>query len=286
MKAPTRLFESGTETEQRLVRALRSARPSAASRRRMALAVGVGVGVGVGAATVGASAASAATATATSISAVTSKSATWLASFGLGKVVGTIAVGALVASATVAEVAHVQGSPGQAVMTVRTEVTHAPEALRTRGQARGSEPIHELAKDAPIPSELAPARPTPPTRPALETKPEPLAETPPTPAESASPPPALTLGDETLELGEAQRALDGGHAEEALALLERHDRDFPNPVLDLEADFLRIEIFAALGRTSEARSRGQSFLRAHSAAPQARRVQTLLSEIDTSLQKP
>jgi hypothetical protein len=96
----------------------------------------------------------------------------------------------------------------------------------------------------------------------------------------------LTLSDEIAALDGARRALDANQAREALALLDRHDRDFSPAALDVEASVLRIQALAALGRTGEARSLASSFLLAHPDLPQARRVKTLMSNIDTPSSNP
>jgi hypothetical protein len=307
MSGPMRISERGTKTEQRLVRALKNERLSGASRERMAAAIGIGVGVGIGAtaASVSAAATAGTASTAASLGAVTSKSATWLGSLGIAKIVGAVVVGGILASATVAEFAHVGGWAGERSPTVQAEPRRpsAPAPVRTSAPMSQGGAAPDLPPGVPVGAGVAkeplPPPPVPPVAPvprarAAEATSGTLAIAPYGPKREESSEqkrenaqaPGPTLGDETAELEQAQRALGADRAADALALLDRHDRDFPSPMLDLEADLLRIEVLAALGRTREARARGEAFLAAHPGAPQARHVQTLLSKIDGASNNP
>jgi hypothetical protein len=62
-------------------------------------------------------------------------------------------------------------------------------------------------------------------------------------------------------LGQAQAALSG-NPERALSLSEQHRRRFPHGLLVQEREVIAIEALARLGRTAEAKTRGERFLRA------------------------
>ncbi len=73
-------------------------------------------------------------------------------------------------------------------------------------------------------------------------------------------------------LGEAHAAIQGGQAERALVLLEEHARRYPNGALGEEREAARIAALCEVGRTVEARSAADRFLRASPLSPHAGRV--------------
>jgi hypothetical protein len=71
------------------------------------------------------------------------------------------------------------------------------------------------------------------------------------------------LTEELGALDRARVALAGGDARRALDELEAYDRRFTNGRLQLEAEVLRIDALAKVGRKDAARSRAEAFLRRH-----------------------
>src|SRR5262245_9668972 len=79
----------------------------------------------------------------------------------------------------------------------------------------------------------------------------------------ANAPAAVLLREELAALDHARLALAGGNARRALEELEGYDRRFPGGRLQLEAEVLRIDALAKLGRKDAARQRAEVFLRRH-----------------------
>jgi hypothetical protein len=97
------------------------------------------------------------------------------------------------------------------------------------------------------------------------------------PAASAAPAPEPPNAEETLThevatLRAARAALRAGQPARARALLDEHDRRFPQGRLGIEAEVLRIEALALSGDTGAARVRAQQFLARHPDTPYASRV--------------
>jgi len=78
--------------------------------------------------------------------------------------------------------------------------------------------------------------------------------------------------DESLLIASARTALRSGNAAFALQLLERAESRFPQGILVQEREALRVESLAALGRTAEARTRADAFVRAYPKSPHLGRV--------------
>jgi hypothetical protein len=72
-----------------------------------------------------------------------------------------------------------------------------------------------------------------------------------------------TLSDELGALDRARLALAGGDARRALDELDTYDRRFPAGRLQLEAEVLRIDALAKVGRKDAARQHAEAFLRRH-----------------------
>jgi hypothetical protein len=82
--------------------------------------------------------------------------------------------------------------------------------------------------------------------------------------QTQAPAPRETMLTEELgALDRARVALAGGDARHALDELETYDRRFPSGRLQLEAEVLRIDALAKVGRKDAARSRAEAFLRRH-----------------------
>jgi hypothetical protein len=72
-----------------------------------------------------------------------------------------------------------------------------------------------------------------------------------------------TLTDELGALDHARLALAGGDARRALDELDAYERRFPGGRLQLEAEVLRIDALAKVGRKDAARQHAETFLRRH-----------------------
>jgi len=80
------------------------------------------------------------------------------------------------------------------------------------------------------------------------------------------------LTEELSALDHARLALAKGDAHRALAELDGYDRRFPAGRLQLEAEVLRIDSLAKLGRKDAARQHAEAFLRRHPNSVLATRV--------------
>jgi hypothetical protein len=81
-----------------------------------------------------------------------------------------------------------------------------------------------------------------------------------------------SLTRELAAIDRARLALAGGDARRALGELDLHGRVFPRGRLALEAEVLRIDALAKVGRRAEARQRAEAFLRLHPNSVLATRV--------------
>ena len=85
-----------------------------------------------------------------------------------------------------------------------------------------------------------------------------------------------SLTRELAALDGARLALSAGDARGAMAQLEAHQRNFPRGRLALEAEVLRIDALAKIGRTTEARQHAHTFVRLHPNSLLATRVRAHL----------
>jgi hypothetical protein len=155
--------------------------------------------------------------------------------------------------------------------------TRAPSVAHAVPSGRAVEPAQAEAPRAPV---AAPAAdPTPSASFPVEP-----GERAGDPASRAEPAPSVgsALTEELLAFGLAQRALERGDAGEALAALDRFEREFPRATLAQEAEVLRIEALAEAGRTAAALTRARAFLAAHPSVPAARRVGSLVARLSPS----
>jgi hypothetical protein len=128
----------------------------------------------------------------------------------------------------------------------------------------------------------APA-PVPAPAPVIEATPLPASEPEPadTPlsmrsrqhASRRSPP---SLRAELALIDRAHSALDGQRPRDALAALDRHDREYRKGALTPESAALRVEALVALGRNGVAVRLGERFLAEHPMSPLSGRVATLI----------
>jgi outer membrane protein assembly factor BamD (BamD/ComL family) len=84
-----------------------------------------------------------------------------------------------------------------------------------------------------------------------------------------------TLAAEVARLDAARTALEIGAFDEALRLVTRFHRDFPNGELATEADVLRIEALSARNDQAGARREAARFLERHGNDPHADRVRQI-----------
>lgn len=142
-----------------------------------------------------------------------------------------------------------------------------------KNEARANEP-------APAPLEANPeVAPDPAGVPIVPEPPEEQAEPEPPPrpkprkhTAKPEPKPEPTLEDELLLFKRAKTAADSGRTNEALSLLDRHAKEFPNGVFRLEAQVVRAEALCAAGRTSAAIKLRDRFVDGHPSHPLASRM--------------
>jgi hypothetical protein len=129
---------------------------------------------------------------------------------------------------------------------------------------------------------VAPAATTATTEPATTASVRPRAPTKavttatiaPAPSVRPAERPASEVGSEVLLIEGAHAALRAGNAERALDLLDEHARRFPSGALGEERDAARVACLCAAGRTADAASARDRFLRAFPDSPQAAGVQS------------
>lgn len=317
MIEPKRLLDGGgTELEQMLISAGRSARPSRASRWKTGLVLAlasIGVAPRLAAAALSRAGGSGAIA------------AKWLA-LGLGVATTGAAVGTLVARNVHGDRAPA-GEPAHAVIRLQAperlalaepgaaahlESIEGEPGAKARLDSTESEPVagEHVAEAAQAPAAATPSvapprfasgsrgaesrrhgtvRPgsgttsaqvdSPPAK-ASPNAMAPQAEKPAAPAlpERATPSKgAPALSDELKELDRARAAVAAGDARGALSELDRYGRDFPNGMLRQEAMVLRIEALHAAGDDATARSLVDRFTAAYPDSAHARRLRSLVA---------
>jgi len=104
-----------------------------------------------------------------------------------------------------------------------------------------------------------------------------VAEPAPAPAAGATPTAAL-LTEELGALDHARVALVNGEGRRTLDELDAYDRRFPSGRLQIEAEVLRIDALAKLGRKEAARQRAEAFLRRHPNSVLATRVRAHVAD--------
>jgi len=89
---------------------------------------------------------------------------------------------------------------------------------------------------------------------------------------------ATLLTEELGALDHARLSLANGDARRALEELEAYDRRYPQGRLQIEAEVLRIDALAKVGRKDVARQRAEAFLRHHPNSVLATRVRAHLAD--------
>lgn len=98
------------------------------------------------------------------------------------------------------------------------------------------------------------------------------------PAQGARAAPAAMLSEELGALDRARLSLANGDTRRALDELDGYDRRFPGGRLQLEAEVMRIDAFAKVGRKELARQHADAFLRRHPTSVLATRVRAHLAD--------
>lgn len=235
MEDPIRFSDGEDDAAKRLMLSMRDEKPPEGAMNRALLAVGVTTAAVV---TTGSALGTGATSA--------GKSLTWLALkwVGAGAVLG-LAVGT---GATL-----VQPAPTtKAVSTTSSTVTLLPKPVVT---ATFTTKAREIT--APDPAERPASRAVSPS------------------AKEEVPPvaPPDTLPREVELLDDARASLRRGAANDALGALDRYAREFPRGRLSTEAFVLRIDALTRAGRSAEAKSLAEGFLRANPGSPHAARIQ-------------
>jgi outer membrane protein assembly factor BamD (BamD/ComL family) len=84
-----------------------------------------------------------------------------------------------------------------------------------------------------------------------------------------------TLAQEVAVLDEARRAVAGARGAEAMAVLDRYQRDFPRGRLGHEAALVRMQALIQQGNHAAAAQLAEQFLKANPNSPLAPRVRAL-----------
>jgi len=201
-------------------------------------------------------------------------------------ILGALGVGGtLVAAGTIA--AGVKATSGKGLLTALG--IGGVSAIGVVGVWAGL----NLSEPAPVPA--PPLAPNPAPR-ALVVEAKPAPEAPP-PAEVVTPdsrapskeaparaanPVSDPLSLELSAIEAARSALARRDYSRALRLLDEHRKRFPKANLMAEATVLRIEALAASGEKQAAARQGKAFLARDPNGPYARRVRSLIGEIDPS----
>ncbi|WP_437940482.1 hypothetical protein [Sorangium sp. So ce341] len=205
-----------------------------------------------------------------------------LSALGIGALAGVLTLGVVQWTGVTAPARRSQEAPA-APAAPEHPPAKAPAALApppTSGAA-GAEPQHaaeERADEGPPlsrPAAPGPAAPGPAAPgsaapgPAASARAAPAASSPRAPERNTS-----TLASELALLDTARRALRSGDPAAALALLDRHARDFADAQLADEAAAIRVEALASQGDRAGARAAARRFLEAHPGSPHADRVES------------
>lgn len=249
------LAKPGTVLERGLD-AARSTGPTdeqlAALERSVLAAVGTAAGV-------------AAVVAAKPASSLASSTASWL-SAGTTKLV--------LAMATVAAVG------GGALLARHTEHAHRQTPTRAAQPAPVAKPALTPSMAGPQPAQVLPA-PLPASLPSPEPS-APVAN--PVAKKRASKPgprtaaqPSAGADEEMLLLRRATQALTGAPAQ-ALAMTDEHRRRFPDGVMDQERELIAIRALVALGRSEEARQRGERFAHSHAGSVYRQQIEAAIGK--------
>jgi hypothetical protein len=253
MNDPRRLLDGGGDPlEAELLRSAWGDAPPREGKARLLGAMGL---AGAATTAAGAGTASGAMSGAKGVLAVAGK---WVVLGGMGAAVaaGTVHVARPFIAPTPPPVVAQSQTPR--VTKIATPSVHAPPSPRS--------------VDSTPPAIAPPAMPAPRATPT------------PTPAPVPRIPARVSdddmLAEELPYIDRARRSLAEGEPADAILALNTYELHFTHPRLAEEAQVLRIEALMRLGKTDQARSVADSFLRADPASPYAKRVQSLLHQSD------
>ncbi|HTN89494.1 MAG TPA: hypothetical protein VL242_37715, partial [Sorangium sp.] len=200
-----------------------------------------------------------------------------LSALGLGALAGVLTLGVVQWTGVTAPARRSQGAPTAPAALVdapaKAPATLAPPPTSGAAEAKPQHVAEERADEgpplsrpaAPGPAALAPAAPGPEAlAPAA-----PAGSSPRAPERNIS-----TLASELALLDTARRALRSGDPAAALALLDRHAREFADAQLADEAAAIRVEALASKGDRAGAHAAARRFLEAHPGSPHADRVES------------
>ncbi|AUX28729.1 MULTISPECIES: hypothetical protein [Sorangium] len=196
-----------------------------------------------------------------------------LSAFGIGVLAGVLTLGVVEWTGVVSVSAperHAQEAPSApaafsappARRAAEAEARRVPEERADEGPppAEGS-----LTAEGPIAADEGP----PLAAPAAPAPAAPAANSPRAPEKRAP-----TLASELALLDTARRALRRGDPAAALALLDRHAREFAGAQLTDEAAVIRVEALASQGDRAGAHAAARRFLEAHPGSPHAKRIES------------
>jgi hypothetical protein len=261
MNEPKRWVEDGAPRDvEQLFRAAKAERPDDASLGRTLTALGgalsaTSVTASVGAAGTVATGAAKVTATIT-----TGLLAKWTV---FGATLGTLTAGA----ATLVSRAPWAGR----TTAPRSSTSAAPGPLR----ALPVVPEPRFVDPGPAPSVGVPEQSAPAAAPAAGD----VTSTHGAPAPAPAPGTPLdveTLTEEVRHVDRARAALASGRAAETLAAVGEYERRFPQRRFAPEALYLRMEAFASLGRTAQARAAAEQLLTSYPGTPNGARARAVL----------
>jgi hypothetical protein len=266
--------EEGTEVERLLLGSATGDAPKPGTRAAALAALGLA----------GAAAGTAGTAHAASAALVGStggKTAGSAAGFTLAKwlLVGAVAGATTTSGLVVATTPGVFGrdtgaealAPARPASPRATAVVTPPKAQALAEDGERAEPRAEQESHSPA----SPS--TPRTR--TYSDDEPGTDRAPAPQGTAFPiASADTVAEEVAALDKARAALAAGDGSTALARLDAYERRYPRGTLAPEAAVLRVRALVKLGRSREARSAVEAFVRAHPGSPQASRLRSLVGD--------
>ncbi len=180
-----------------------------------------------------------------------------------------------VSPARVAEPVVPETSPPPAVEPVAAPVVEpvvavtAPVARHTAPSVAAPSAIAAASGDpAPAPTAETTADPTPATGGGVVVAP--------TIATAAAPmPPEDPLAVEARLMERAWRSL-ASDPHDALAIVQQHEREFPNGQSAADRDWIAVQALRSLGRTAETRARAQALIAHHPRSPYVQRARDIL----------
>lgn len=210
---------------------------------------------------------------------------------------GLSAGAATLAQASASAGAAAAGKPAMALIVLKwlgigallggVTATASIATLSRPGEKVAARSVAPVVRSTPGPAKHAPA-----ARPAIAPEPDAapaqartLAVTGPAPSGAAAPQasvasfaaaPADTLRDEIALLDQARRALRGGNAQAALAVLDRYRSAASKHALGTEALLLRVQALVQAGRATEASALGRGYIARHPHDGYAQRLRHLL----------